>query len=156
MSYVTNYTAYERFQVVAGMDIQAELNALTDLVKLFVRESIRAAGVAGLGVIVRVCDDLHAPDLFQDNFAGVAGGNDPERVGGSMSFHFVPQLSGKHSLDYAYLISVGNLWGEVMPFFFTNWVQSLPVRTSTFGVKKVNPAVEELFDTDAEREPPSD
>nr|GEY46093.1 hypothetical protein [Tanacetum cinerariifolium] len=39
------------------------------------------------------------------SFAGVAGGNDPERVGGSMSFHFVPQLSRKHSLDYAYLMS---------------------------------------------------
>ncbi|GKD48639.1 hypothetical protein Tco_1277615, partial [Tanacetum coccineum] len=106
------------------------------------------AGVASLGVIVRACDDLHAPDLFQDNFAGVAGGNDPERVGGSMIFHFVPQLSRKHSLDYVYLkicvfplklsISIGNLWGEGMPFFCANWVQSLPVRTSAFGVKKVN------------------
>nr|GEZ66205.1 ARM repeat superfamily protein [Tanacetum cinerariifolium] len=47
---------------------RAELNALTDLVKLFVKESILAAGVVGLGVIVRVCDDLHAPDLFQDKY----------------------------------------------------------------------------------------
>ncbi|GJW64975.1 hypothetical protein Tco_0116859 [Tanacetum coccineum] len=79
-------------------------------------------------------------NLRGPSFAGVTGGNGPERVGGSMSFHFVPQLSRKRNLDYAYLAKVCRSF---------NWVQSLPVRTSAFGVKKVNPAVEELFDTDA-------
>ncbi|GKA59730.1 hypothetical protein Tco_0759043 [Tanacetum coccineum] len=102
---------------------QAELNALTDLVKLFVRESIRAAGVAGLGVIVGDWNESLTTFFACKELRWCRLVNDPESI------------------------SVGNLWGEVMPFFFTNWVQSLPVRTSTFGVKKVNPAVEELFDT---------